>query len=156
MNVSESATGRERGRHAGWVVVLLVALCAVVFGRSLGFDFVDYDDGDYVQRNPEVLAGLTKDGLWWALRTPHMGLWAPLTWLSYMLEVELLGPEPWVFHATNLLLHTLNAVLLFVLLRALTGDDDLVILSIILRRSGIGYGDCKASHADKQNDTTVH
>ena len=101
--------------------LLLVLLVAAVFREAAGFGFVSFDDEDYVARNPRVLAGLTADGVAWALRTTTMGSWHPLTWLSLMLDVELFGPDPRWLHRTSLALHAANGVVLFLLLRALTG-----------------------------------
>ncbi len=102
-------------------VLLLTLLSAAVFHGAAGFGFVAFDDEEYVVRNPHVLAGLTPAGTAWALRTTTMGSWHPLTWLSLMLDVELFGPDPRWMHGTSLLLHTANGVLLFLLLRGLTG-----------------------------------
>lgn len=57
----------------------------------------------------------------WAFSTGYEGFWRPLLWLSYMLDVTLFGMGPGGFHFTNLLLHAVNAVLVFLLFRRLTG-----------------------------------
>jgi Flp pilus assembly protein TadD len=101
--------------------LLLAALGAAVFRDAAGFGFVAFDDEDYVVRNPQVLAGLTPSGAAWALRTTAMGSWHPLTWLSLMLDVQLFGPDPRWLHRTSLALHVASGVLLFLLLRGLTG-----------------------------------
>ena len=84
-------------------------------------DFVSYDDPIYVTENPEVQAGLTSAGLVWALTTFRDSNWFPLTWLSHMLDVELFGLDSGWHHLTNVLLHALSAVVLFVALRHMTG-----------------------------------
>jgi hypothetical protein len=71
--------------------LLLVAGVAAVYVRVGGFDFVDYDDPFYVTRNPQVLAGLTWDGVKWAFTTMHAGNWIPLVWLSLMTDRSLFG-----------------------------------------------------------------
>ncbi|HWR98275.1 MAG TPA: tetratricopeptide repeat protein [Candidatus Methanoperedens sp.] len=101
--------------------LLLVLLCVAVFHEAADFGFVGFDDQDYVVSNPRVLAGLTAAGMAWAARTTEMGSWHPLTWLSLMLDVQLFGPDPRWMHRTSLLLHAANGVVLFLLLRALTG-----------------------------------
>jgi Flp pilus assembly protein TadD len=103
------------------VCVLLAAGTAVAFAPTLGNDFVNYDDQDYITQNPQVQAGLTGPGVWWALTTAHASNWHPLTWLSLQLDRQLYGPGARGFHFTNLLLHTANAILLFLALRGLTG-----------------------------------
>ena len=83
--------------------------------------FATIDDGDYVLNNPNVQAGLTPAGVYWAFTTFHATNWHPLTWLSLQLDHDLYGLEPAGFHFTNLVLHGANAALLFLLLRWATG-----------------------------------
>jgi tetratricopeptide (TPR) repeat protein len=105
-----------------WRTLLLATLLAaatfIVFFPVLNAEFIRLDDGFYVVRNAPVRAGLTWSGVRWALTTRFQASWHPLTWLSYMLDAQLFGMEPGVFHRTNLLLHIANVVLLFWLLQA--------------------------------------
>ncbi len=87
----------------------------------MGCDFVNFDDGLYVTDNPLVQQGLTWDGAVWALQTTHASNWHPVVWFSHMLDCSLFGLFPGGHHLTNLLLHVLNTILLFLLLRRLTG-----------------------------------
>src|SRR5207253_156875 len=103
------------------VAVLLAVATLAVYAQVAGHDFVSYDDPDYVSGNPSVRAGLTRAGLSWALTTGHAGNWHPLTWLSHMLDCQLFGLRPGAHHLTNVLLHTANTLLLFVLLRGMSG-----------------------------------
>jgi protein O-mannosyl-transferase len=82
--------------------------------------FVDYDDQQYVTENPHVTAGISGKGFAWAFGF-HAGNWHPLAWLSHMLDCQLYGLNPAGHHFTNILVHTANTVLLFVLLYQLTG-----------------------------------
>src|SRR5262249_23436883 len=75
----------------------------------------------YVTANPQVLAGLTKDSIRWAW-TNRIGFWHPLTWMSLQLDYEIYGLNPAGFHRTNLWLHAANGLLVFWVLRALTGS----------------------------------
>lgn len=93
----------------------------VVFWQSADHEFVNFDDELYVTRNSHVQAGLTYQGLVWALTTTHVGNWHPLTWLSHMLDCELYGLNPGGHHFTNLLLHIANTLLLFMVLKRMTG-----------------------------------
>ena len=104
------------------IPVLLVFAVVGVYGASLGYGFVGFDDPDYVTANPIVQRGLSADGVKWAFTTHAAQNWHPLTWLSLMLDAQLFGAtSARGFHLTNLLLHALNCLLLFWLLRALTG-----------------------------------
>ena len=86
-----------------------------------------FDDDLYVYQNPQVRGGLTWAGLRWALsadllfESPNADYWMPVTILTRMLDVELFGLDPAGHHGTNVLLHALNAVLVFLLLEGLTG-----------------------------------
>ena len=100
---------------------MLVVAVLLVFGQTLRHQFVNYDDDQYFFSNPHVQAGLTPADTAWAFQTTYASNWHPLTWLSFMLDVELFGTGPAGPHLTNVLLHAANTVLLFLLLRRLTG-----------------------------------
>jgi tetratricopeptide (TPR) repeat protein len=98
----------------------LLGLTLLAFGRICSCDFVNYDDDLNVTANPYVLAGLTCDSIRWAW-TNQTGLWHPLTWMSLQLDHDVYGLNPGGFHRTNLWLHAVNGVLVFWVLRRLTG-----------------------------------
>jgi Flp pilus assembly protein TadD len=103
------------------VALLLAALTAGVFAPTLRHGFVNYDDREYVLENGQVRAGLSLAGVRWALTATAAGNWHPLAWISHMTDVQLFGLAPAGHHLTSLLLHLLAALLLFELLRRLTG-----------------------------------
>ncbi|MFZ0827340.1 MAG: tetratricopeptide repeat protein [Verrucomicrobiia bacterium] len=104
-----------------WVCVLLAVATVVVYWPAVGFDYVNYDDTEFVATNPHVLGGLTWENVRWAFGTGLDANWVPLTWLSYMLDVEWSGSTAAGLHLTNILLHAANTVLVFLLFRRLTG-----------------------------------
>jgi len=93
---------------------------AVVYSRVRGAEFVNYDDQNYVAQNAHVQAGLTWRTFTWALRSAEWDNWHPLTWLSHALDCQLYGLNPAGHHITNVLLHILNVLLLFLLLTRAT------------------------------------
>jgi hypothetical protein len=104
------------------VGVALVALALGAMGHACCNGFVNFDDTDYVTRNPEVRAGLSAAGVAWAFTTTRASNWHPLTWLSLQLDASQYGGDAaWGFHLTNLLLHAASTVLLFATLRRMTG-----------------------------------
>lgn len=113
--------GRPRMSMVPWLAAGLVALNLAVFAPVRHFGFVEWDDPLYVTENPRVAAGLTWEGVQWALTTGHEFYWHPLTWVSHMLDVELYGLEPGGHHVTSLIIHTATTLLLFGVLRSLTG-----------------------------------
>jgi protein O-mannosyl-transferase len=108
-----------------WPILLLLAIVTIaVFVRVVGHEFVNYDDYAYVTLNPIVQEGLTWHGVKWAFMEPHgeVTYWHPLTWLSHMVDTQIFGLKPAGHHFGNVLFHTLNTLLLFVLLRRMTGN----------------------------------
>ena len=104
-----------------FVLLLIAALTVAIYWPVLHNDFIDFDDDVYVTVNMMVRQGLTLKGFIWAFTSFHAANWHPLTWLSHMLDVELFGMNPMGHHATSLLLHAVNSLLLCALLHRLTG-----------------------------------
>jgi tetratricopeptide (TPR) repeat protein len=94
----------------------------LVFGQTLRYGFVNYDDGQYVYEKPEISAGLTAHGIAWAFTHGHVGHWHPLTSISHMLDCQLYGLWPGGHHLTNVLLHAATSILLFLVLWRMTGS----------------------------------
>ena len=111
-------------RHRGIVWLILAALAAITvlaYTPVWRFDFLALDDPGYVTANPNVTGGLTPSSVRWAMTTGHEANWHPITWLSHMVDVELFGVNGGAHHVVNLVLHVASALLLFLVLRALTG-----------------------------------
>ncbi len=98
---------------------MVIVLALYYPARTHGF--VNYDDNLYVTDNEHLKDGLTWDTVTWAMTTYEAGNWHPLTWLSHALDIQLYGLNPAGHHETNLLLHALNAVLVFWVLLSATG-----------------------------------
>jgi len=104
------------------IICLVLALSTVlVYWNIFSHQFVILDDPVYVSQNPYVQSGLTPQSVKWAFTTTRAEFWHPLTWLSYMLDTQILGARPAGYLFTNLLLHILNATLVFLLFRRITG-----------------------------------
>ena len=103
------------------VCIFLTAIIWLVFGQTLGHEFINFDDDRYVYENREVSRGLTLDGLKWVLTHSHASLWHPLTTLSHMADCQTYGLRPAGHHFTNVVLHNLGAILLFLVFRGMTG-----------------------------------
>lgn len=104
------------------VALGLAVVTVVVFVRVAWFDFINYDDPFFVVMNENVRNGLTLEGIRWAFATPFEASWIPLTWLSYMVDIQLFGVNPGGHHLINVLLHTASTVLLFLFLSIATGE----------------------------------
>jgi tetratricopeptide (TPR) repeat protein len=105
-------------------LMLCLVLAAATFGiywQVTNHDFVSFDDNVYVTQNAHVQAGVTKKNVIWAFTTLDANFWHPLTWLSHMLDYELFGLDAGMHHLTNLLFHIANTLLLFWVIKRMTG-----------------------------------
>ena len=113
---------RKTGSH--WIIatlcICLVALTWAVFGQTIRHDFINYDDPRYVYENTTITKGLNLAGVSWAFTHIHSMNWHPLTTMSHMLDCQLYGLKAGWHHFTNILLHSLAAVLLFLALQRMT------------------------------------
>jgi Flp pilus assembly protein TadD len=114
---------RRNPRLALAISVGLAGLTLLVYARSFQYPFVNFDDPTYVMQNRHVQAGLTSESIRWAFMTFDCGNWHPLTWLSLDLDSNLHGGlNAGGFHLTNVVLHTVNVLLLFLVLGSMTGQ----------------------------------
>ncbi len=101
--------------YAGLVIGILL-----VYGQAGHFDFISYDDGEYVTENPFVHEGLTAASIKGAFTTPAVGNWIPVTVLSHILDGQLFGMAGGAHHMVNVLLHALATLFLFAALQRAT------------------------------------
>ena len=114
----DGAPGTDRG---WWLAAAAIAVLSLVaYAPVSGFEFLTWDDDDYVYENEHVAAGLSAASVRWAFASFHSANWHPLTWLSHILDCELFGLEAGAHHLVNSALHALNAVLLCAVLLAAT------------------------------------
>ena len=103
------------------VCLALVAVTWAVFGQTLTHDFVNFDDHVYVYENPLVAKGLSTEGVIGAFTHAHARNWHPLTTLTHMLDCQLYRLNASGHHITNVILHTIAVLLLFLVLGQMTG-----------------------------------
>ena len=101
--------------------MFLIGINVLAYAPLRNYEFVNYDDPQYVTQNPYVTGGLVWPAVIWAFTTGHQANWHPLTWLSHMVDVQLLGLNPGAHHLINVSFHTVNTVLLFWLFWQMTG-----------------------------------
>jgi tetratricopeptide (TPR) repeat protein len=118
----EPAAGAKVAGPWIWALLLLVTLTLFVFVQVRRHDFIGFDDPQYVTNNDHVNSGLTAGNLSWAFTSGYANNWHPLTWISHMADVTLFGMRPGPQHLTNVVIHLLNTLLLFVILWRLTGS----------------------------------
>jgi tetratricopeptide (TPR) repeat protein len=103
------------------VPIVLAVTTVVVYAKVATFDFVLFDDPQYVRNNPRVSGGFSWAGIAWAFTESYAANWHPLTWLSHMLDCELFGVSPGPHHAMSLAIHVAAMLALFVVLARSTG-----------------------------------
>ena len=106
-----------------WIAFGLVLVSLVVYGPVADYPFINLDDSLYVFENPHIREGLSLKGIQWALTATYASNWHPLTWLSHMADITLFGMHPGRHHLTNLYLHVLNSLMLFLFLKRFLGGD---------------------------------
>jgi tetratricopeptide (TPR) repeat protein len=116
-------TGKQS--HGNWptvaVCLFLAAIVWIVFGQTVHYDFVNYDDPAYVYQNPAITQGLSWSGVAWLFTHADVNTWFPVTDITHQLDWQIYGANAGGHHLTNVLLHAATAILLFLVLRKLTG-----------------------------------
>ena len=106
---------------ASMLLALALGLATFAFyAPALRYQYVMADDVQYTVETPQVTSGLSLANIRWAFTTVHQSWYSPLLWISFMADSSLFGPAAFGYHLTNILLHTLNALLLFWILLRLT------------------------------------
>jgi tetratricopeptide (TPR) repeat protein len=103
------------------VCCVLALGTALLYCPAVTFDFINYDDPDYILNNFHINRDLHWRALGWCFQAGYASNWHPLTWMSHLLDCQLFGLRPAGHHATSVLLHSLNSTLLFLVLRRMTG-----------------------------------
>jgi tetratricopeptide (TPR) repeat protein len=111
-------------KNQGPILALLLGLVALIYSQTLSFAFINFDDPVYVTDNVAVKGGLTVKGLAWAfdIHSDICMYYQPLAFVSHMLDCHLFGLNPGLHHLSSVVIHAANAVLLFLILQAMTGS----------------------------------
>jgi tetratricopeptide (TPR) repeat protein len=100
----------------------LIVIVVVVYMQAGNHEFLNFDDNVYVTSNPHVASGITGENIIWAFTSFDESNWHPITWLSHMTDVQFYGMNPRGHHLTNVAIHAISTVILFLLLFRLTGS----------------------------------
>ena len=103
------------------ICLVLVVVTLGVYWPLTGHPFINFDDNQYIVENPHVTSGLSWNNVVWAFQSGEAANWHPLTWISHMIDCDLFGLNPSGHHLMNLLFHIANTLLLFLLLKRMTG-----------------------------------
>ena len=113
------------GKRTHWttlaICIGLAGLVLLIYGQTIRFGFVNYDDSTYVYENRNITPGLSVRGIIYAFSHIHSNNWHPLTTITHMLDCQIYGLNAGGHHFTNLILHGTVCILLFLVLRTMTG-----------------------------------
>lgn len=105
------------------ILVGLAFLTLAIYAQTARHPFVSFDDPILIYENPQVASGLSGGNIGWALTaTGGASFWHPLTWLSFMADVELFGMNAGAHHAVSAVIHLLGSMALFFALLRMTGS----------------------------------
>ncbi len=98
-------------------LLFILFLTTLILVQSTGFDYLNLDDDVYITINPYTLKGLTWESISWAWTKFGSPYYMPVTRISFLLDVEILGVNPVGFHLVNLLIHLANIILVYLVSR---------------------------------------
>jgi len=105
---------RQSVQLTGILALVIVVIIFLVYIPALKNDFVNWDDGMYVYKNTNIRS-LNSHSLYWMVTSLYAGNWHPLTWFSHAADYAVWGLNPFGHHLTNVILHGLNTLLVFLL-----------------------------------------
>jgi tetratricopeptide (TPR) repeat protein len=108
-------------RRNFFICLLLAGITLAIYWPARHFDVIYYDDPLFVTDNPEIANGISWHSFIWAMTSIVAANWHPVTSFSFVLTHQFLGTNPGAEHMVNVIFHTANAVLLFLLLNRMTG-----------------------------------
>ena len=108
-------------RFQNGIYSFLIVIILFSYSQVLHFDYVNLDDDVNVYENKHIQSGFTLESIKWAFTSSYWGTWQPMVWLSFMLNYRLHGISPGWFHLTNVFLHFFNTLLLYFILKRMTG-----------------------------------
>ena len=123
MTIAQTSKWNSRSLCFEVLICLLLTLAIfIVYWQVIGFDFINYDDPDYIINNHSIGHGINLESIKWAFSSiGYAANWHPITWISHMLDIQLFGMNPGMHHLVNVTFHILNTILLFIILNKMTG-----------------------------------
>jgi len=110
------------GRLTFMCILILAALTLGLYAGAIGGEFTNWDDTRFVKNNSYIksLSWRNTKMIWTSFK--YEELYIPMVWLSYALEYALVGLQPWLYHLDNVLLHTVNVILVFLFIKKLLAN----------------------------------
>jgi hypothetical protein len=110
---------------------VIIAVTAWLYAPTRNFEFVNWDDGWYVLYNP-LIQSWSLENLKGIATETVIRNYAPLTIFSFLIDYSLWGEWAGGYHLVNVALHAVNAVLVFFLVRQLTGRASVAAATALL------------------------
>lgn len=103
-------------KETSFFLLIIIVSSFILYFPVMENDFHRWDDDVYVRQNERIQKGINFENIVWAFSTNYFGFYYPMTWLSHMADCQIYGLNPKGHYFTNILIHSLNSVLLFFLL----------------------------------------
>lgn len=101
--------------------VLLALITLIIYWDIQSFEFLNYDDNEFIIENQHIRDGFSLDSIVYAFTDINSGIWHPITWLSHILDCQIFGLNPMGHHWNNIIFHLINTLLVFLILQRMTG-----------------------------------
>lgn len=101
--------------------IILALIILIIYWKLQTYEFLNYDDNDFVIENEYIRDGFSAKSLSYAFTDMNSGIWLPVTWLSHIFDCQLFGLNPMGHHWNNLIFHIINSLLVFIILQKMTG-----------------------------------
>lgn len=108
---------------------LIALITLLLYASGVYYDYVQWDEGSYIVQNPHIRS-FSLDNIYWMLTATHAAMWAPVLWLSYAIDYQFSGVEPFAYHLSNILLHSANSLWIFFLTVLLLKIKPIALFSI--------------------------
>lgn len=103
------------------MALIAASITLLIYLPALNGEFINYDDSGYVYNNPAIRI-LDWEFIKWAFTTSYMGWLMPLTWISFAIDFQFWGLDPFGYHLTNIVFHAVNTGMVVILADRLYRD----------------------------------
>lgn len=107
-------------RYVIFITIILFIVTILVYSNVRNNNFISFDDIGYVCNNEHVATGINQNNVVWAFTSYYKCNWHPITWLSHMADVQIYGMNPRGHHLTNVVIHAITTLIIFIFLLRLT------------------------------------
>lgn len=114
-------------RYCWWILCVILIITFLIYRNSLYGDFLNYDDYQNIVNNPRIRK-LTIGNFVHFFSSSNLFMYTPITFISYAIDFQIGGLQPFYFRLTNLIFHLINILLVFILTDQLLKNKRLSII----------------------------